>query len=98
MVTPFYSLFTCILFHIDCIKHTDTKIEPHGRGVPKIVPNGHSPFEGAPVRGEWPLGTTEGISSHVVLFIIPLYPLKLDTLDIFYCHSHEGRMARVSHQ
>ena len=50
--------------------------EPHGRGVPEVVPKGRSPgdspHERGLARGEQPLGTTEGTSIRVVLFL--LYP------------------------
>ena len=60
-----------------------TIIEPHGGGVPEVIPNGRSPraglpewgrspHEGRPARGEWPLGVTEGTPRRVVLFL--LYP------------------------
>ena len=49
------------------------------------------------MRGERPLGMTEGTSSGSV-FIISSYPVKMDSLDILFCQGHEGRTARVSPQ
>ena len=56
-------------------------IEPHGRGVPEVVPNGRSPLASPPecgrsrhkgglARGERPLCATEGTPCRVVLFLL----------------------------